>query len=78
MRAIQTLRPVQDARAPARFAEKAEISLEAALGFFCHPMENHLQREGVSDLHGRSSDSLAVDRTEEWNGPPDRREGDPT
>ena len=48
------------------FADKAGISLEAALDFFYHSVEYQLLREGISDLHCMSDDYLAEDLLEEW------------
>lgn len=47
------------ARVVACFAEKAELTLDAALDFFYHSEVYKLVSEGVSDMHCRSDLYLA-------------------
>ncbi len=42
-----------------KFAQKAGISLDDALGFFYHSIVYQLVREGVSDMHCMSDAYLA-------------------
>ncbi len=53
-------------RVIARFAEKMEISLDAALDFFYHSEVYQLMRDGVSDMHCMSDEYLTVDLAEEY------------
>lgn len=55
------------ARVIALFAEKANISLPAALDFFYHSKESMLLHKGASDLHCMSDEYLAEDLVEEYS-----------
>lgn len=48
------------------FAQKQDISLDAALGFFYRSEVYQLIREGVSDLHCMSDAYLADELSEEY------------
>lgn len=56
------------ARVIALFAQKSDLSLDAALDFFYRSKEYKLLREGVADLHCMSDDYLAEDLKEEYDG----------
>lgn len=49
-----------------RFAMKAGISLDEALGFFYHSKTYQLLKDGVSDMHCMSDDYLAEDIEKEY------------
>lgn len=49
-----------------KFAEKADVSLDAALYFFYHSDVYPLVREGVSDMHCMSDEYLAEELEMEY------------
>ena len=49
------------------FANKVDMSLDAALDFFYRSEVYHLVSEGVSDMHCMSDDYLATELEEEYN-----------
>lgn len=55
------------ARVVALFAEKCQLTLDAALDFFYRSEEYRLLSEGVADLHCMSDDYLAEDLRDEYN-----------
>ena len=55
------------ARVIALFAQKSDLSLDAALDFFYRSKEYKLLREGVADLHCMSDDYLAEDLKDEYD-----------
>lgn len=54
------------ARVVERFADRTNISLNAALDFFYHSQVYCLVREGVSDMHCMSDEYLAEDLEAEY------------
>lgn len=66
MRAHPILLQKKYARIIELFAKEMNISLDEALGIFCHSEVYQLMREGISDMHCMSDGYLVDDLIEEY------------